>query len=324
MALALDVPLTRRIALELDRPPPPGVEVLCETIRARHGPAVAAILFYGSCLRKGTLEGVLDFYVLVDSYRAAYRRLLPAVFNRLLPPNVFYLEQDTEQGTLRAKYAVISVRDFERCVRPACMHAYIWARFAQPALLAFTRDEEARARAVRATAQAAVTLVQRLAVFLPVQHDAQRFTASALWNEAFARTYGAELRTESQETVRSVYQADPARYDGVAAETLAMLHQQGWLDEVKRHHDTFEVKMPRARLQRARWTWLLRRPLAKVIAGERLIKSAFTFGDWLPYALWKLERHTGTKVELTPRQRRHPFLFGWPVLARLLRRGDLR
>ena len=324
MALALDVPLAHRVATELDRPAPPGVAALCEAIKTRHGPAVAAILFYGSCLRKDTLEGVLDFYVLVDSYRAAYRSRLQAVFNRLLPPSVFYLERETEQGTLRTKYAVISIRDFERCVEPTCVHAYIWARFAQPALLAYVRDEEARARAVEATAQAVVTLVQRLAVFLPEENGEQRFTAAALWNDAFARTYGAELRPESQETVRSVYEADPARYDGAAAEALAVLHQQGWLDAVDRHDDTFEVKMPPARLRQARRTWRRRRPLAKIIAAGRLIKTAFTFGDWLPYALWKLERHTGTRVEMTPRQRRHPFIFGWPVLVRLLRRGDLR
>lgn len=324
MAFALDAPLAHRVAAELNRAPPAGVEALCATIRARHGPSVAAILFYGSCLRKGTVEGVLDFYVLVDSYRAAYRRRLPALFNRLLPPNVFYLEQDTEQGTLRTKYAVISVRDFERCVRPSCVHAYVWARFAQPALLAFARDEAARARVVQATAQAVVTLVQRLGVFLPAEDGAQRFAAAALWHEAFARTYGAELRTESQETIRSVYQADPVRYDSAAAEALAVLHQDGWIDDVQRRGDVFEVTMPPVRRRRAQWTWRVRRPLAKLIAGGRLLKSAFTFGDWVPYALWKLERHTGTKVALTPRQRRHPFIFGWPVLFRLLRRGDLR
>ena len=67
----------------------------------------------------------------------------------------------------------------------------------------------------------------------------------------------------------------------------------------------------------------LRRPAAKALAFVQLLKSAFTFGDWLPYALWKLERHTGHRVELTERQRRHPLIFGWPVLLRLLRSRDL-
>ena len=49
-----------------------------------------------------------------------------------------------------------------------------------------------------------------------------------------------------------------------------------------------------------------------------------TFGDWVPYALWKLERHTGTRIELSERQRRHPFLFAWPEIFRVLRSRALR
>ena len=195
---------------------------------------------------------------------------------------------------------------------------------ADPGLMAYARDDQTRARVIHATARAVVTLIQRLAVFLPHRDGGQRFTASALWYEAFRRTYGAELRTESAETVKSVYEADPARYDDAAAKALAVLHEEGWLEAVHRHGDTFAVTMPAGRLRRARWTWRLRRPLAKLIAVVRLLKTAFTFGDWVPYAQFKIERHTGMKVELTPRQRRHPIIFFSPVILRLLLRGDLR
>jgi hypothetical protein len=56
------------------------------------------------------------------------------------------------------------------------------------------------------------------------------------------------------------------------------------------------------------------RPLARTLAIGRLLKSAFTFGDWVPYAIWKMERHTGEAIELTARQREHPLIFGWPVI----------
>jgi hypothetical protein len=56
----------------------------------------------------------------------------------------------------------------------------------------------------------------------------------------------------------------------------------------------------------------------------QLLKTAFTFGDWLPYALWKLERHSGARLVASARQRRHPFLFGWPLLVRALRQRALR
>jgi hypothetical protein len=73
-----------------------------------------------------------------------------------------------------------------------------------------------------------------------------------------------------------------------------------------------------------RWLWPVRRRLAKLVTFAAQIKSAVTFGDWLPYALWKFERHTGREIQLTPSQRRHPLLLGWPVLWRLLRERNLR
>ena len=89
------------------------VTAMADAIRRRHGGAVAALLFYGSCLRRGGVEGVLDFYVIVDSYGAAYERRFLALLNRVLPPNVFYVECDHAGARLRAKYAVFSQRDFD-------------------------------------------------------------------------------------------------------------------------------------------------------------------------------------------------------------------
>ncbi len=317
--------LRARVADELARPAPPAAQALTDAIRERHGDAVAAVVFYGSCLRKRTHEGVLDFYVLVDSYRAVYGLGATALANALLPPNVFYLEAETpDLGVLRTKYAVISTADFERSVGAGALHPYVWARFAQPALIAWARDDVARQRAESAVARATVTLVQRLGVFLPGRGSVQRFSLAALWQEALRRTYGAELRTESPETVRSHYEADPERYDTVGLEALATLEREGWIDELHVRGPAVEVRMPPGRALRARWRWRALRPWAKALAFLRLIKSAFTFGDWLPYALWKLERHTGVRVEPTPRQRRHPLIYGWPVLFRLLRERSLR
>ena len=56
----------------------------------------------------------------------------------------------------------------------------------------------------------------------------------------------------------------------------------------------------------------------------RLSKAAFTFHDSISYAAWKIERHTGVRVEVTPMLRRHPLLWGFKVSWRLLRRGVMR
>ncbi len=106
--------LARLVDDELEQPVPEAVSRLAEAIRSRTGPGTAAILFYGSCLRKLSSEGVLDFYVLVDAYRDANPGRRLALANALLPPNVFYLELDGDAGPLRAKYAVVSLADFAR------------------------------------------------------------------------------------------------------------------------------------------------------------------------------------------------------------------
>ncbi len=64
--------------------------------------------------------------------------------------------------------------------------------------------------------------------------------------------------------------------------------------------------------------------LGRSLGLVRLFKTAYTFGDWVPYVLWKLERHTGRKLELSERQRRHPFIFGWPIILRQMVRRNLR
>jgi len=112
-------------------PLPVGIAALAEAARARHR-GVAAVLFYGSCLRSGRAdEGLADLYLLVDNYSDAFNSKFQAVMNWLLPPNVFYLEIPWQGKTLRAKYAVLTLKDF---AHGTChwFHSYLWARFAQP------------------------------------------------------------------------------------------------------------------------------------------------------------------------------------------------
>ncbi|MEQ9448238.1 MAG: hypothetical protein RLN70_04925, partial [Rhodospirillaceae bacterium] len=85
----------------------PAAEAFCDELKRVYGPATAAVLFYGSCLRAKTDEGLLlDFYVLVDSYSRALRSRILAFFARLLPPNVYFHEILHDGRTVRAKVAV--------------------------------------------------------------------------------------------------------------------------------------------------------------------------------------------------------------------------
>ena len=65
-------------------PTDPTLAALLTQLQARHEGAICAILLYGSCLRSGDIyEGLLDLYLVCDSYRAAYRRSWLSVANWL-------------------------------------------------------------------------------------------------------------------------------------------------------------------------------------------------------------------------------------------------
>src|SRR6478736_2047565 len=86
---------------------------------------------------------------------AAYYKRWLAIVNRLVPPNVFYFEQDG----LVAKYAVLSEADFRRLTGPETSSVAVWARFAQPSRLVWAADDAARENTVEAVSRAAPTLL---------------------------------------------------------------------------------------------------------------------------------------------------------------------
>lgn len=318
-------PIAAAVAEELKRPAPPQVRAICEEVLRRHATSVTGLLFYGSCLRKQRPdEGVIDVYALVHDYRSTYASRLLAWSNAWLPPNVFYVEIPFEDSIVRAKYAVISMEDFARAARPESLHAIIWGRFCQPALLAWTESQAMRDRIAAIAADAVATMVLRTIALL-VGDDGQGVVRSEdLWQRGFRETYKTELRAERRDTIASIYQAAPSRYDRFLGLTLRTLEAEGSLEVAEAGPATYRIRLRPELRRRLVRGWTVRRPTAKAVYVVRLIKSALTFGDWLPYALWKLNRHTGVQVELTDRQRRHPLIFGWPVILRLVRQRSLR
>lgn len=314
--------LTDFLAEELTRSAPDAARQVAEEIRQRHAASVDAVLFYGSCLRTGiTADRVLDFYVLVRSYRATYAYRWLRALNAALPPNVFYVEVGRGPDMLRAKYAVISTEDFVRAASARALAPIVWARFCQPARLVHARDAAAREAVVQAVRQAVVTFVGSA---VPLLDDAGRpFRPADLWQTGFRETYRTEWRAEQPDAVRALYAADPERYDQVARLGLRELASGDGL-VFREEAGRWMVDVPPLARAAARNRWRRRVVPEKMLYALRLLKTALTFDDWLPYVVWKLGRHGGVRVELTERQRRWPLVWGWPVLVRLLRRRVLR
>ncbi|MGA9581352.1 MAG: hypothetical protein WBR13_05220, partial [Allosphingosinicella sp.] len=201
------------VAAELAEPVEPRVSAMAAAVAGLYPGAARAVLFYGSCLRQRELDGLmLDFYLIVSDYRAAYGRSWRAPANRLVPPNVFPFEHDG----LVAKYAVLSEADFERLNGPETLSVSVWARFAQPSRLVWSSDEAAAERAFAAVAKAAPTLLGEARPLWAGSGD-----PLDLWRCAFTLTYSAELRAERQGRPASVVEADPDRYRRFTGPALA-------------------------------------------------------------------------------------------------------
>jgi hypothetical protein len=306
------------VAAELRRPAPEAVRMVAEAIRAKHGDGVSAILYYGSCLRTGIdADGILDLMVLIDCYRRVYPSATLALANRMLPPNPFYLALEMAGRTVRVKYGVVSVAGFER--RSRGLNAFFWARFAQPSVLVFARDAAAEQAVTRALAQSVMTFVREALPLMPPAFDSRQ-----LWQSGLTETYRTELRPESPPLVAAcIVAADPARYDritGVALEQFGI--------EARASPDGARAVYQARFAPGARWRnvlrWRVRRPLGKILNLLRLVKGAFTFEGGVDYLAWKIERHSGVRVEATPWLRRHPLLGAWGVAWRLYRKGAFR
>jgi hypothetical protein len=283
------------VAAELAERVDPRVAAVAAAIAAKHGTAARAVLFYGSCLRQRELDGLmLDFYLIVSDYDAAYPARWLAIANRLIPPNVFPFAH----GGLAAKYAVLSETDFRHLVTLEAKTASVWARFAQPSRLVWAFDAAARENAIAAVAQAAPTLLT-LATPLSDEHD-----DLSRWRIGFAQTYNTELRAERANRSGSIVDAEPERYRRFGA----------------------SIPLPRPLPDKAvvlrRWRQLQRR--GKLMSVIRLAKASVTFSDGIDYLAWKINRHAGTAITIKPWQRRWPLLGAVVLVPRLFIKGAIK
>lgn len=279
------------VEAELSQPVDPRVSAMAAAIAARHGDASRAVLFYGSCLRQQQLEGLmLDFYLIVSDYRAAYDKRWLAKANALIPPNVFPFQHEG----LAAKYAVLSERDFYRLNGPETRNVSVWARFAQPSRLVWSADKPARDAAIQAVARAAPTLLAAAG-----RLDGE--TMLDWWRRAFSLTYSVELRAERKGRAGSVVDAELERYENFSPAVVAAI----------------DPVIPAG-------GWLRRRVEGKLLSVLRLAKASATYAGGAEYIAWKINRHAGTAIELKPWQKRHPLLAAISLLPRLLRSGAIR
>jgi len=272
--------------------------------------SVIAIVFYGSCLRTKQYDGaMLDFYVIVNDYKNCYSGRLERIANSLLPPNVYFLQADINQKQYVSKYAVITLRDLYQKVSKKSFHPYFWARFCQPISVPYAKDKKVQEELLCIQALAIETFLTstQQCQYLNVNQD----FAPDVWINGFELTYAAELRAESQGRAKQIFDNNKDFYLGISRCLMLKKNQ---------------VSLKNMAMAPWRFTllWRMRNVLGRLLSILRLFKASFTFKNGVDYIAWKIERHTGEKILVTPRLRRFPWIFAWPILYKLLSKRTIK
>jgi len=283
--------LADRIAARLSVPVDPAVATFARALADAAG--ARAVLFYGSNLRTGSLEGVLDFYILRGGAQES------AIW-----PTVSYHERAHEGITLRAKVATMTLATFARAASGELTDTTIWARFVQPSALIWAEDDAARAEVIAAIAAAATTAARLAAALGPVSGTAEDY-----WRALFRATYEAEFRVEKGGRENDILSVNADHFAGL----LPLALKAGGIDPDV-DGAILTPRLPQVERARILAWWKRRRRMGKPLNLLRLVKASTTFEGAARYAAWKIERHTGMPVKLTPFRERFPLLAAPQVL----------
>lgn len=288
--------LEARVGAALSRPVDPAVTAFAERLASEADSQ--AVLFYGSNLRTGSREGVLDYYVLTGGEP-----------ERGLWPRVSYREWEHEGTVLRAKIATMTLAKFTEAAGGTLVDSTVWARFVQPAALVWQRDAAARAAVARAIEGATATAAGLAAALGPARGSEDDY-----WRALFCETYKAELRVERSGRENSILELNRAHFDGLLPAALDFAGIR-----FEREGQTIVPQLASARRRELLARWRRSRRWGKALNIARLVRATRTFDGAGSYAAWKVERHTGVKVKLTPWRERHPILAAPGVLWQVWR-----
>lgn len=284
-------PLAERIAARLSAPIDPTVAEFARALSDAAG--ARAVLFYGSNLRTGSLDGVLDFYI-----------LLPGDQEKAIWPTVSYHERPHQGLTLRAKVATMTLATFARAASGDLTDTTIWARFVQPSALVWATDEAARSEVIEAIAAAATTAARLAAALGP-----ESGTAEDYWRALFRATYKAEFRVEKGGRENDILAVNADHFAGLLPLAWAAAGIGAQADR-----STLTPRLAPDERRRILGWWARRQHLGKPLNLVRLIKASTTFEGAARYAAWKIERHTGMPVKMTRFRERYPLLAAPQVL----------
>lgn len=315
---------------------PPQALPIAQSLVEAGGGEIRAIVLFGSQLVRASpsAHSAWDFVVVVDAYGPFHRALVDAghhrrpawllsAFARVLAPNITAF--DPGNGAPLAKCAIVSSAHFERALAPGSPDHFLKGRMVQQLAVLWSRTA-----ADRTWVDAQLSAARDDVLDWAGPSFDRPFTP-AEYAQGFLRvSYGGEVRPESAGRVDAVFEAQRPYLAEAYADVLARAEAAGHVERVEsagggeagdaEGGDSSEpryaiVPAPTDRDRRRQRRYFRR---SKVRATLRWAKHIVTFNDWLTYIQRKVERRTGSKIEITPWERRLPLLLLWPKVFRVL------
>ena len=316
-----DPALRRELSRGLDAPVGPAAAGLAAYLARAFGPSAAALVHYGSHLHGAgpRAESAYDFFVVLDAYRTGYRALPSALgrsfpvttavlLNHVLPPNVLSMRDGAGAAGALAKCAILSRRDLARACSAHPRDHFVRARLFQHVQVAWARDAATCAEVKDAIVSVRAGTFEWGRPFLPARFDGANYCRTLL-----EVSYRGEVRPESDDHVDAIL---AAQREVLVPVYQALLERLAAAGELEPDGGGFRDRRPPGP-----WSRFLARRFfgwSKARATMRWAKYMALYDDWLDYVVQKVERRSGVPVELSPRERRWPFLFLWPKALRLL------
>jgi hypothetical protein len=301
---------------------PPEVRDIVELLRATCGGNLVAVVFFGSRLL-GTSPGeesAADLFVVVENYLHFYESIgtrLPtarhsgimAALNRMLPPNIIYLN---DPGGMRAgaKCFVVAESDLAYGLSSDSRDHFFRGRLAQRVDIVYARSDKDRTALERR-----IEAARRLTVdWVPIYTRQPSFGVLDYCRRMMEVSYAAEIRPEARSRVLDVFNAQQSFFRLVYGRVLQEAVRDGVLVA---EGDRYRLAHGPPWRERRRWGAFFARSKAR--ATLRWFKYMLTFDEWLDYIVRKVERRSNVRIELTKSERRFPALLLWPKAIRVIR-----
>jgi hypothetical protein len=207
------------------------------------------------------------------------------LLNRLLPPNVYYMETKLNDNILRAKYGIFTINQFKNMSSMNAFHPYLWARLVQPMMLVYVKDDEIKQEIIRSMFTAILTLITNVA---PLAKNT--FNLKEFWLKALSLTYSTEIRPEGKKNIVNIYNLNKEYLDYLGESILDKLPYP--IEKFSVKSNSYSIMISKHIKFINLLKWCLRIPYGKLLSVMRLLKSLFTFNNAFEYGFYKLSKHT--------------------------------